>query len=180
MIKMALCFALILCPVLSAAFEVNEQVYDTVIRLAGRTDEAMLAHLRTEAQAATGKTIVVTQGPGGDVKIGMMIAAEIRSRNYDTIVEIGSFCASACTISWFGGRQRYLSRFAPLLVHTVYNPTDYGGLRSKPGNDMVANFLQNLDVPWDVAYFLTAAGPDETLPLDPRAARSMGLDFIEY
>lgn len=55
------------------------------------------------------RVTVVLQSPGGLVKEALQIGAEIRMKNFATMVASDGECFSACGLIWVSGARRYMS-----------------------------------------------------------------------
>lgn len=64
--------------------------------------------------------IISFDSPGGQLKAAAEVAEIIRSRGLTTYV--GRFCASACTVAFLGGTQRWLGPDARLGFHQAHAP----------------------------------------------------------
>jgi len=63
--------------------------------------------------------MMVTTGPGGSVAAAIAIGTEIRNRGWSTLVPRGVNCASACSMIWLAGVQRYLAANAQIGFHAM-------------------------------------------------------------
>lgn len=164
------------------AEEIAGRNWDTVIRLWGETDENSLTFFRKQAESATGSTIVSLAGPGGIVGPGLKIAEIIQDRGFATVVEPGKQCGSICAVMFLSSKNRFMSRFGTVDVHSVYQRSAVTGTayRSFSGNEDIAETLRRADVPRDVIYYVQSGDPDFYYPLNPAIARNMGLDFTEF
>ena len=71
------------------------------------------------AQAPQVRTVQL-ESPGGYVQPAIAIANIIQARGLDTYV--GHLCASACTLAFLGGHQRFLAPTARLGFHQAHAP----------------------------------------------------------
>ena len=63
---------------------------------------------------------VILQSPGGLVKEALQIGAEIRIRNFATMVAPDGECFSACGLIWVSGARRYMSPDSKIGFHAAY------------------------------------------------------------
>lgn len=125
------------------------------------------------------KVTVILESPGGIVKDALEIGAEIRIRNYATMVSADTGCYSACALIWVAGARRYMDPSSKIGFHAVYRE-EAGELReSGMGNAEVGSFLTHLGLRVEAIRYFTLAGPKEFLLLSPDMARSLGIDVFE-
>jgi hypothetical protein len=63
--------------------------------------------------------VVLTTGPGGSVGAAIAIGTEIRNRGWSTLVPAGAYCASACSMIWLAGTQRFLADGGRIGFHAM-------------------------------------------------------------
>ncbi|ASP35469.1 hypothetical protein [Labrenzia sp. VG12] len=125
------------------------------------------------------KVTVILESPGGIVKDALEIGAEIRLRNYATMVSADTGCYSACALIWVAGARRYMDPNSEIGFHAVYHEEN-GELReSGMGNAEVGAFLTHLGLRIEAIRYFTLAGPKDLLLLSPDKARSLGIDVFE-
>jgi membrane-bound ClpP family serine protease len=125
------------------------------------------------------KVTVILESPGGIVKDALEIGAEIRIRNYATMVSADTGCYSACALIWVAGALRYMAPSSKIGFHAVYRK-EAGELReSGMGNAEVGSFLTHLGLRVEAIRYFTLAGPTEFLLLSPDISRSLGIDVFE-
>ena len=66
---------------------------------------------------------VVLQSPGGSVQDALAMGRLIRSKNFNTEVEAGRYCASSCPLVFAGGVERRAGDKAAIGVHQVFAAT---------------------------------------------------------
>ena len=113
----------------------------SVLEISGSFSWALPQNLQAVLADAPQLRIVRLESPGGHVQPAMQIAEMIRQRGLDTFV--GRFCASACTIAFLGGRQRWLGPEARLGFHRARAP----GIPSELANAYLRDSYQQLGVP---------------------------------
>jgi hypothetical protein len=108
----------------SAEFDIPYQlrVLDggSVLELSGSISWALPQNLQAVLASAPAVRTIRLESPGGHVQPAIQVAALIHERGIDTYV--GRFCASACTIAFLGGRQRWLGPSARLGFHQASAP----------------------------------------------------------
>lgn len=130
----------------------------------------------------TPRAIVFLESPGGSVKTGISIAAEIAIRGYTTLVLDGSGCHSICAVMWVAGVRRYMSPSADISVHAAYrmrNDADGSmeAYESGMGNAQIGAFLNEIGLSADAIRYFTFAGPSaELLPITPEIAQILSID----
>jgi hypothetical protein len=173
--------ALFIHPHSASAFEIEDQKYKNVIKIDSEiTHETLDAFILESNAISHGTTVVVTSGVGGLLDPALKIGREIRRRGFATAVAVGVDCSSACTLIWFAGDPRYMTRFAFLNVHGVYVSDGEHFYKDKGGDDIVAEYLREMNVPEDIIYYISTPTPDTYLPLSPQIASRMSLSFDEY
>jgi hypothetical protein len=96
-----------------------------------------------EAAIANGRDLRVVhfESPGGQLVTAVQVAAMIQKRGLTTYV--GHLCASACTVAFLGGRERWIAPGAQLGFHQARS--DSGP--SEPGNKFLRLFYEKLGMP---------------------------------
>ncbi|HWK15284.1 MAG TPA: hypothetical protein VNS02_12870 [Rhizobiaceae bacterium] len=124
------------------------------------------------------KVAVYLESPGGLLREALKIGAEIRLRNYATVVDGGDECFSACGLIWVSGARRYMSPESLIGFHAAYRE-EAGELReSGVANAEIGSFLTHLGLRIEAIRFFTVAGPDDFLLLTPSRARALGIDVF--
>jgi hypothetical protein len=85
--------------------------------------------------------IIRLDSPGGHIKAALEVADLIRARNLDTYVP--RMCASACTIAFLAGHQRFVSASAKLGFHQAHGP----GLSSEQSNLLLQVAYEHFSLP---------------------------------
>ena len=122
---------------------------------------------------------VVLQSPGGLVKEALQIGAEIRMKNFATMVASDGECFSACGLIWVSGARRYMSPDSKIGFHAAYREENGEYHESGIANAEIGSFLTHLGLRIEAIRYFTVAGPDEFLLLTPERARSLGIDVYE-
>jgi hypothetical protein len=96
-----------------------------------------------EAAIANGRDLRVVhfESPGGHLVTAVQVAAMIQKRGLTTYV--GHLCASACTVAFLGGRDRWLAPGARLGFHQARSEAG----PSEPGNKFLGLFYAKLGMP---------------------------------
>lgn len=108
----------------SAEFDIPYQLRlsdnGSVLELSGSFSWALPQSFQAVLASAPNVRTIRLESPGGHVQPAIQIAVLIHERGLDTYV--GRFCASACTIAFLGGRQRWLGSGARLGFHQASAP----------------------------------------------------------
>ncbi len=108
----------------SAEFDIPYQLRlsddGSVLELSGSFSWALPQSFQAVLAGAPSVRMIRLESPGGHVQPAIQIAMLIHERGLDTYV--GRFCASACTIAFLGGRQRWLGPGARLGFHQASAP----------------------------------------------------------
>jgi hypothetical protein len=91
-----------------------------VLEIAGSFSWSVPQNLQVALEAAPQVHIVSLNSPGGHVAPAMEVAEMIHSRGLATYVD--RFCASACTLVFLAGRERWLAPGARLGFHQARAP----------------------------------------------------------
>jgi hypothetical protein len=109
--------ALLLTPAVAYAADITEQIIPgkrPAIVIGGefeRYDHKKFVQLALKHD--DGKVLVVfRESPGGALETALQIGKAIRLKEFDTTVEEGASCASACAYAWLSGKRRYLEKDA--------------------------------------------------------------------
>ncbi len=124
------------------------------------------------------KATVVLESPGGLLRDALEIGAEIRIRNFATMVSADAECYSACALIWVAGARRYMSRSSLIGFHAAYHESNGEYLESGMANAEIGSFMAHLGYRIEAIRFFTYAGPTEFLLLTPEDARSLGIDVF--
>lgn len=92
-----------------------------VLKLTG-TIEAGTAALLTSEIEKIGEYVktVSLDSPGGFLQSALTMGTLIREKGYDTIIENGALCASACPLIFASGTSRTVDEKASLGLHQIY------------------------------------------------------------
>lgn len=132
-------------PLPTAEFDIPYQLRllasGTILEISGSFSWALPQTFQAALAAAPDVQIVRLESPGGHILPAMQIADIIHERGLDTFV--GRFCASACTIAFLAGRQRWLAPEARLGFHQARAP----GLPSELANRYLQEAYVRLGMP---------------------------------
>jgi hypothetical protein len=150
----------------SAEFDIPYQLRlsdnDSVLELSGSFSWALPQSFQAVLASAPNVRLIRLESPGGHVQPAIQIAMLIHERGLDTYV--GRFCASACTIAFLGGRQRWLGPDARLGFHQASAP----GLPSDLVNRYLRDAYESFRVPSAfVARVLNTPASDLWFPTRP-------------
>ncbi|PSJ52100.1 hypothetical protein C7I84_26840 [Mesorhizobium ephedrae] len=124
------------------------------------------------------KVAVYLESPGGLLREALKIGAEIRLRNYGTVVDAGDECFSACGLIWVSGARRYMSPKSLIGFHAAYREEAGEFRESGMANAEIGSFLTHLGLRIEAIRFFTVAGPNDFLLLTPARARELGIDVF--
>jgi hypothetical protein len=151
-----ICFALLLAfrlvPACAGAFSAPTAEFDTpyqvklspdgeTVEISGSFSWALPQNLQALLGSAPLARLVHLESPGGYVQSAMQVATIIQQRGLDTFV--GRLCASACTIAFLAGRNRWLAPAARLGFHQAFAP----GFPPEQANQLLQIAYQNFHVP---------------------------------
>lgn len=167
------------CP--TGAIELNRIILDggyQIIRVRGsivRNDAQQFFDFTANVQRAT----ISLEGPGGSVTESLEIGAEIRSRNFATMVAPTAQCYSACALIWISGSRRYLSDSSKIGFHAAYISRDGRNIETGMGNAEIGSFLTHIGLRIEAIRFVTAAAPEKLNILSPDLARALSIEVYE-
>jgi hypothetical protein len=134
-----------LAPPPSAEFDIPYQLRlladGTVLELSGSFSWALPQTFQATLAAAPKVRLVRLESPGGHILPAIQIATMIQQRGLNTYV--GRLCASACTIAFLGGQQRWLAPRARLGFHQAHAP----GILPEQANAYLRTAYEKLHVP---------------------------------
>jgi hypothetical protein len=113
----------------------------SVLEISGSFSWALPQNFQAALAAAPQVRVVRLESPGGHLKPALEVAAMIRERGFDTYV--GRLCASACTIAFLSGRQRWLGPKAQLGFHQAIAP----GVSQERASMYLRDAYERLGVP---------------------------------
>jgi hypothetical protein len=145
----------------------------TILEISGSFSWALPQTFQAALAAAPNVHVVRLESPGGHILPAMQIADIIHERGLDTFV--GRFCASACTIAFLAGRQRWLGPDARLGFHQAHAP----GFPSELVNWYLREAYRRLGMP---AVFMAEAlrAPPDGIWLPSRAELKAARLITDY
>jgi hypothetical protein len=130
-----------------------------VLEISGSFSWALPQTFQATLSAAPNVRVIRLESPGGYIQPALQIAEIIRGRHLNTFV--GHFCASACTIAFVAGQQRWLGQEARLGFHQARAP----GLPAELTNGYLQEAYRRLGMPAPfVAQVLRTPADDIWLP----------------
>jgi membrane-bound ClpP family serine protease len=152
-------------PVSAATFEFEGPYAIRVIHqglaleISGTFSWALPQQVGVALAEAPNVRLIYLDSPGGHIKAALEVADLIRAHNLDTYVH--RMCASACTIAFLAGHQRFISETARLGFHQAHGP----GLSSEQSNLLLRMAYQNFSLPPAfVAHVLNTPPQDLWIP----------------
>lgn len=123
------------------------------------------------------RAVVVLRSAGGSLLPALKVGETLRARKYQTVVQTGSTCTSACALIWLAGSPRFIYEGARVGFHASY--VGVGGLQleSGIGNALVGRYLTQLGLPERAVVFATTASPYSILWLTPKKMAEAGIQF---
>jgi hypothetical protein len=120
------------------------------------------------------RATVVLESLGGAVNEGLSIAAEVRLRDYATLVLEGDGCFSMCAVIWVASNRRYMAPDAMIGAHAAFNADD----RTESGvaNADIGAFLNEVGLSREAIRYFTLAKPDEFNLITPQLAQLLSID----
>ena len=77
----------------------------------------MIKRIDAAMEYCATRNLFVGRMPGGSVNDAIAIGEAVRSREYVTVMQPTSICASACGLIYLGGVQRYWREKARFIIH---------------------------------------------------------------
>lgn len=166
--------AVVATPALAANFDVLPAGDGfTMIFLRGEIVEGDADRFYEIARGVPRATVVL-ESLGGSVYEGLSIAAEVRIRDYATLVLEGDGCFSICAVIWVASKRRYMAPKAAIGAHAAFNADN----RSESGvaNAEIGAFLNEVGLNREAIRYFTLANPDEFSPITPQVAQALSID----
>ena len=123
--------------------------------------------------ASLSNATVALRSNGGRLLPAIKIGEMIKTKGYTT--HVPEYCASACTLIWLAGRQRYMSPTALIGLHAAYDAGN-GVVVSGSANALVGAYLNKIGLSYDAVMYATSAGPDNIKWLTAADAQKYGID----
>jgi hypothetical protein len=122
-------------------YQLRVESDSAVLEVSGSFSWALPQNVQAVLAAAPQVRVVRLESPGGHVLPAIQTANIIQQHGLDTYV--GRLCASACTIAFLGGRQRWLAPGARLGFHQAHAP----GLPAEQVNEYLRAAYETFHVP---------------------------------
>nr|WP_294555198.1 hypothetical protein [uncultured Rhodopila sp.] len=122
-------------------YQLRVESNGTVLEISGSFSWAVPQNVQAVLASEPGVRTVRLESPGGHLQPALEVANIIQQRGLDTYV--GRLCASACTIAFLGGRQRWLAPDARLGFHQAYAP----GFPSEEVNAFLKRAYEKFAIP---------------------------------
>lgn len=123
---------------------------------------------------------IVFDSPGGNLSAGLGMGKTIRLKKFETAVEQGRDCASACALAWLGGSRRIILLPGRVGFHAAFLTDGQGkSVTSGTGNALVGAYLNSLGMTSYAIQYLTEKPPTAVNWLDADLGRILGID-AEY
>lgn len=132
-----------------------------------------------EAVGSSTRVSTILRSDGGLLDEALQIGAEIRLRNFATMVPPDSDCHSACALIWVAGARRYMAQTSRIGFHAAYRTRNGQNQESGAGNADVGSFLTHLGLRREAIRYFTSAGPGELSFLTTDKARQLGIEIFE-
>jgi hypothetical protein len=136
-------------------YELRELPGGGVLEVSGSFSWALPQNLQAALSAAPNVRVIRLESPGGHVQAAMQVATIIRQRGLDTYV--GRFCASACTLAFLAGRQRWLAPDARLGFHQAHAP----GFQPSEANALLRQAYEQLGLAQSIIAHALRTEPSE-------------------
>ncbi len=174
--------ALIVCLVVAAPATPAEitvrEISGLNLSIVGVKGEITAGDANTFFEAVSGieRATVILRSPGGLLRDALQIGAEIRTRDFSTMVPADAECYSACGLIWVSGARRYMSRSSKI----GFQAADTKENREYEESDVadaaeIGSFLTHLGLRIEAIRFFTVAGPLLSL----ERARVLGIQIYE-
>ena len=154
-------------PVHAASIEVNQ----STVTIDGAIEFGDFEVFKSKTRFLS-QTTVVLRSDGGSLVSAIKIGELIRLKGFGTYVQ--DYCASACTLIWLGGTQRYMYAAARIGFHAAYNGDT--GQEAGMANAVVGAYLTKLGLPYEAVMYATVAGPSDMRWLTVADAKRVGID----
>ena len=164
---------LVTTPAVAAVITVREQTPDRPSVVVVEGSLAAFDEDQFAAKAASlSSAFVAFSSDGGSLLAGLRIGEAIRRKGFSTIVPDGRRCASACTLAWLGGAERFIGTNGKISFHGAYDPAaDESGV----GIAVVDTYLSKVGLPYEAVTYITQAASNETTWLNMSDAAQRGI-----
>jgi hypothetical protein len=122
---------------------------------------------------------IALSSPGGSVSEALSIGAQLRDKNFATMVLPDEECASACALIWVSSYRRYMSASSKIGFHAAYTTVNGKPRETGMGNAEIGSYLTHLGLRVEAIRFITHAPPDQIALLTLNRARALGIEVYE-
>jgi ATP-dependent protease ClpP protease subunit len=154
-------------PCYAAQIDVNQ----STITIDGDIDFGDFVAIQSKTSILNNATVVLKSN-GGKLLPAIKIGELIKTKGYATYVQ--EYCASACTLIWLAGQQRYMTPTALIGLHAAYDAGS--GMVNGMANALVGAYLNKIGLPYEAVMYATSAGPDSMKWLTVTDANKHGID----
>jgi hypothetical protein len=148
----------------------------TLIAIDGELELSDIDNFRAKAEPLpVGRTTVEFQSKGGRLLAGIRIGAQIRAKEFNTVVPDGAQCASACALAWLGGARRFVGEDSRVGFHTAYILKTAGPAESGPGNAILGAYLNQIGLSEEAILYITHAAPTSVQWMSLEEAAEYGI-----
>lgn len=154
-------------PVHAASIEVNQ----STVTIDGAIEFGDFDVFKSKTRFLS-QTTVVLRSDGGSLVPAIKIGELIRLKGFATYVQ--EYCASACTLIWLGGTQRYMFATARIGFHAAYNGDT--GQEAGMANAVIGAYLTKIGLPYEAVMYATMAGPSDMRWLTVADAKRVGIN----
>ena len=157
-----------------AGNSVNASDDPTALLVSGVIGPGSYDEFRAALSGAT-PDLVLLDGPGGILGEALLIGAEVRRLQLDTMVGPNQTCASACAIVFLSGRVKYLATGASVGLHSA----SYADGRADPeATDLMARYLHEVGVPRATLRRMAQTAPKDIRWLSKAEQKAMGIRAV--
>lgn len=133
-----------------------------------KSDVAVFAQKLKNSQVE----LVILDSPGGEINAAMEIGNELRRHDIDTMVQSGQICASACSLIFFAGKKKFLSRSAAIGLHQAH---DGHGNKRELATARMDGYLSALGLPRSTLAPMYDYGPNDMMWLSDQERNKLGI-----
>jgi len=132
------------------------------------------------AAAGLDGSIVLTTGPGGNVRAAVAIGSEIRARGWTTLVPPQGDCASACSLIWLAGQRRMMADGARIGFHAMSTRKNGVYVETHAPDVDLRRWLTDLGYSYDTTATIVNTPAALVRWLDPIELRANGIAVDLY
>ena len=121
------------------------------------------------------RAAIVLNSPGGMIEPALAIGRAIRLKGFDTIVDDGAQCSSACALVWLAGASRRMGERTKVGFHAAFVVENGQPMEKGAANALVGAYLAMLGLSTRAIHYVTAAGPHSMSWLTLEEGRRLGI-----